>query len=299
MELSKIIYIFAHRVLIATVFFLLLLMVGRVSSSGFNSPPNSKQKPLEDENNELKQGNMEKTKFEEMMDRLPSNVKDSDVLRLESKKILAALLELLLHSEAKNSGIIYVGNGMLRRLSGVGSSNLLSGIQQLEDYELVTRIKGSVRKVQTEKGQASEYRINFKKLKEPIVEKTFDDLFSQFCEEVQSLEKPISTTITTTITTSTTTSNTNTTSTTNSTSIESTNTTSNETTFQEYKDKVEAMIEERCNGGKYEDILREEKTINQTLESWGSSLDTNTLGRLRRFTTFKLGRKKKLAIASM
>ena len=238
---------------------------------------------------------MEKTKFEEMMDRLPSNVKDSDVLRLESKKILAALLELLLHSEAKNSGIIYVGNGMLRRLSGVGSSNLLSGIQQLEDYELVTRVKGSVRKVQTEKGQASEYRINFKKLKEPIVEKTFDDLFSQFCEEAQSLEKPISTTITTTITTSTTTSNTNTT----TTSIESTNTTSDETTFKEYKDKVEAMIEERCNGGKYEDILREEKAINQTLESWGNELDTNALGRLRRFTTFKLDRKKKLAIASM
>ena len=254
---------------------------------------------------------MEKTKFEEMMDRLPSNVKDSDVLRLESKKILAALLELLLHSEAKNSGIIYVGNGMLRRLSGVGSSNLLSGIQQLEDYELVTRVKGSVRKVQTEKGQASEYRINFKKLKEPIVEKTFDDLFSQFCEEAQSLEKPISTTITTTITTSTTTSNTNTTTTsiesttttsntnTTTTSIESTNTTSDETTFKEYKDKVEAMIEERCNGGKYEDILREEKAINQTLESWGNELDTNALGRLRRFTTFKLDRKKKLAIASM
>ena len=170
---------------------------------------------------------MTKTKFEEMFDRLPSNVKDSEVLRIESKKILAALLELLLHSEAKNSGIIYVGNGKLRRLSGVGSGNLLSGIQQLEDYELITRVKGSVRKVQTEKGQASEYRINFKKLKEPIVEKTFDDLFSELLEDEESLEKPISTTITTTITTSTTTSNTtsntNTTATSNSTSTETTN----------------------------------------------------------------------------
>lgn len=143
---------------------------------------------------------MTKTKFEEMFDRLPSNVKDSEVLRIESKKIMAALLELLLHSEAKNSGIIYVGNGKLRRLSGVGSDNLLSGIQQLEDYELITRVKGSVRKVQTEKGQASEYRINFKKLKEPIVEKSFDDLFSEFLEDEESSEKPISTTITTTIT---------------------------------------------------------------------------------------------------
>lgn len=170
---------------------------------------------------------MTKTKFEEMFDRLPSNVKDSEVLRIESKKILAALLELLLHSEAKNSGIIYVGNGKLRRLSGVGSDNLLSGIQQLEDYELITRVKGSVRKVQTEKGQASEYRINFKKLKEPIVEKTFDDLFSEFLQDEESLEKPISTTITTTITTSNTTATSNTIAT--ASSIESTTKTTTST----------------------------------------------------------------------
>lgn len=172
---------------------------------------------------------MAKTKFEEMFDRLPSNVKDSEVLRIESKKILAALLELLLHSEAKNSGIIYVGNGKLRRLSGVGSHNLLSAIQQLEDYELVTRIKGSVRKVQTEKGQASEYRINFKKLKEPIIEKTFDDLFSEFLEDEESSETPISTTITTTITNTTSTTITNTTAntTSNTNSIESTTDSSN------------------------------------------------------------------------
>lgn len=172
---------------------------------------------------------MTKTKFEEMFDRLPSNVKDSEVLRIESKKIMAALLELLLHSEAKNSGIIYVGNGMLRRLSGVGSSNLLSGIQQLEDYELITRVKGSVRKVQTEKGQASEYRINFKKLKEPIVEKSFDDLFSEFLEDEESLEKPISTTITTTITTSNTIATTNTTATAITNAIATANATTIET----------------------------------------------------------------------
>jgi hypothetical protein len=185
---------------------------------------------------------MEKSKFEEMMGRLPSNIKESDVLRLESKKILAALLELQLHSEAKNSGIIYVGNSMLRKLSGVGSSNLLSGIQQLIDYELITRVKGSVRKVQTEKGQASEYRINFKKLKEPIAEKTFDDLFSQFCEESQSLEKPISTTITTTITTSNTTTTSTTTS--NSTSIETSNenTTSNSNYFEEFTEDVNKRL---------------------------------------------------------
>ena len=233
---------------------------------------------------------MEKTKFEEMMDRLPSNVKDSDVLRLESKKILAALLELLLHSEAKNSGIIYVGNGMLRRLSGVGSSNLLSGIQQLEDYELVTRVKGSVRKVQTEKGQASEYRINFKKLKEPIVEKTFDDLFSQFCEEAQSLEKPISTTITTTITTS----NTTTTSTTNSTSIESTNTSSNTTSIEmpttnnnNYFNEFTQIVNRALVGKNEDELIQRKVEISKELESKRMQLGSSMINRCRSYLNRK------------
>ena len=148
---------------------------------------------------------MEKSKFDEMFDRLPVNIKETDVLRLESKKVLAALLELLLHSEARNTGVIYCGNKLLRKLSGVGADNLIPALNQLEDYELITRIKGSVRTNQKEKGQASEYRINFKKMKQPIVEKTFDDLFEQFCEEA---ETPISTTITTSTTTPITTSTT-------------------------------------------------------------------------------------------
>ena len=168
-----------------------------IASSSFS------QKPLEWTNNVLKQTTMEKNKFQEMFDRLPSNIRESDMLRLESKKVLAALLELLLHSEARNTGVIYCGNKLLRKLSGVGSDNFIPALNQLEDYELITRIKGSVRSNQNEKGQASEYIINFKKLKEPIIEKTFDDLFSQFCEEAESSETPISTT--TTITTSTTT----------------------------------------------------------------------------------------------
>lgn len=234
---------------------------------------------------------MEKSKFEEMMGRLPSNIKESDVLRLESKKILAALLELQLHSEAKNSGIIYVGNSMLRKLSGVGSSNLLSGIQQLIDYELITRVKGSVRKVQTEKGQASEYRINFKKLKEPIVEKTFDDLFSQFCEESQSLEKPISTTITTTITTSNTTTTSTTTS--NSTSIETSNenTTSNSNYFEEFTEDVN----KRLVGEDEDELLEKRVELSNNLSrkriEIGSSL-------YQRCTSY-LNRKYEEAVASI
>lgn len=144
---------------------------------------------------------MAKSKFEEMFDRLPSNIKETEVLRLESKKVLAALLELLLHSEARESRIIYAPNSRLRKLSGIDAKKLLPSIEQLLDYNLITRKVGKVRN-KDEKGEASEYTINFMKLKEPLVEKTFDDLFSEFIDEGESLEMPINTTITTSITNS-------------------------------------------------------------------------------------------------
>ena len=145
---------------------------------------------------------MAKTKFEEMFDRLPSNIKETEILRLSTKKVLAALLELLLHSEARESRVIYAPNARLRKLSGISSNDLLSSIEQLIDYDLITRKVGKVRK-EGEEGEASEYTINFKKLKEPLVEKTFDDLFSEFLEDEESLEMPINTAITTSITTTT------------------------------------------------------------------------------------------------
>lgn len=132
---------------------------------------------------------MAKTKFEEMFDRLPSNIKETEILRLPTKKVLAALLELLLHSEARESRVIFAPNPRLRKLSGISSNDLLPSIEQLIDYDLITRKVGTVRK-EGKKSEASQYTINIKKLKEPLVEKTFDDLFSQFCEEPQSLEKP-------------------------------------------------------------------------------------------------------------
>lgn len=145
---------------------------------------------------------MEKTKSEEMFDRLPANIKETEVLRYSTKKVLAALLELLLHSEARESRVIFCQNNRLRKLSGVGSQELLPAIEQLIDYDLISRKVGRVRKEGETKGEASEYIINLKKLKEPIVEKDFDDLFGEFLNEGESLEKPINTTITTSITNS-------------------------------------------------------------------------------------------------
>lgn len=162
---------------------------------------------------------MAKTKIEEMMDRLPSNIKDTDVLREESKKVLAALLELLLHSQAKQTKVIFVNNSMLRRLSGINSNMILPSVNQLIDYDLISRKCGKPRK-EGKKSEASEYTINFNNLTKPLVEKTFDDLFGDFLDNSESLETPINTAITTTITTTTAI----------ATAIASTNTTSNSIT---------------------------------------------------------------------
>jgi len=180
---------------------------------------------------------MAKTKFEEMFDRLPSNIKETEILRLPTKKVLAALLELLLHSEARESRVIYAPNARLRKLSGISSNDLLPSIEQLIDYDLITRKVGKVRK-EGEKGEASEYTINIKKLKEPLVEKTFDDLFSEFLDDEESQEMPINTAITTTtsITTSNSIENTNTTSTANSISS------SNNNFFEEFKADVDKNL---------------------------------------------------------
>lgn len=245
-----------------------------------------------------------KTKFDEMFDRLPSNIKDSDVLRLESKKILAALLELLLHSEARNTGVIYVGNSRLRKISGVGSDLLLGGIQQLEDYELITRVKGSVRKVQTEKGQASEYRINFKKMKEPIIEKTFDDLFNQFLEGTESSETPISTTITTAITTTMSTSNTTPIETTNTTAtttpittpIETTNTTEiTEEDFEVLRNDVIEETHSRTKGLKCYQV----DTVKIELYRWIRQKYSKNAHRLVNIANTELEKIKKELMASM
>lgn len=182
---------------------------------------------------------MAKTKFEEMFDRLPSNIKETDILRLPTKKVLAALLELLLHSDARESRVIYAPNARLRKLSGISSNDLLPSIEQLIDYGLITRKVGTVRK-EGEKSEASEYTINMKKLKEPLVEKTFDDLFSEFLEDEESLEMPINTAITTT--TSITTSTAISTSTSSTTSTSTATSSTDNKYFQEFKDFVDENL---------------------------------------------------------
>ena len=208
---------------------------------------------------------MAKTKFEEMFDRLPSNIKETDILRLPTKKVLAALLELLLHSDARESRVIYASNARLRKLSGISSNDLLPSIEQLIDYDLITRKVGTVRK-EGEKSEASEYTINMKKLKEPLVEKTFDDLFSEFLEEEESLEMPINTAITTTITTSTSTTTSTAITTSSTSSIENTTSTETSTTDNKYFQEFKDFVDENLVGENECELISKRVKISNSLE---------------------------------
>ena len=218
---------------------------------------------------------MAKTKFEEMFDRLPSNIRDTEILRLPTKKVLAALLELLLHSEARESRIIYCQNSRLRKLSGISSNDLLPSIEQLIDYDLITRKVGTVRK-EGEKGEASEYTINMKKLKEPLVEKTFDDLFSDFFEEEESLEMPINTAITISISNSSSMS----TSTENTTPIENTSSTTLQveeqnqveletpSSFSELQKHFIQRMEKECKDKNLDELNEIQESLKDELDSF-------------------------------
>lgn len=168
----------------------------------------------------------EKNAFEEMMDRLPSSIMETEVLRDQSKRVLAALLELYLHSKAKETKLVITDNGMLRQLSGIGTNELLPSIYQLEDYELITRKVGKKRE-KGKKATASEYIIHFKNLIKPLKEKTFDELFADELEDAESSETSMSIATATTIPTTTST----TTSTLTSTSTTATTLTSTKTSM--------------------------------------------------------------------
>lgn len=108
-------------------------------------------------------------------DALPANVKESTVLSEESKKVLAALMNYSVNSEAMDTGIIYIGNERLRKLSGINKNSLLPAILGLVNCNIITREKGKPR-VEGERSIASKYTINHEALEHPIKRLTFEEI---------------------------------------------------------------------------------------------------------------------------
>lgn len=123
---------------------------------------------------------------ERMNEVLPPNILESE-LDFATKKVLAALCDWYLNSQAKESGIVIINNKELAAIACVGGNPLQKALRQLHEYNLVDRIIG------TGLGNASQYRINFKQMMKPLKRKTFAELFNLELEEPESSEKPIST----------------------------------------------------------------------------------------------------------
>lgn len=119
---------------------------------------------------------------------LPQSIKDSE-LNLGTKKVLAALLDWYLNSEARNTGVIAICNKKLCAIAGVSGETLQRAIRDIEEYGL------GVRNVGSGIGNASEYHLDFEALAKPLKRKSFEELFLKKSMPSKSLETPISTTV--------------------------------------------------------------------------------------------------------
>ena len=121
-----------------------------------------------------------------MEELLPSNIKDSE-LSLGTKKVLTALLDWYLTTEARNTGVVIINNSKLCAIAGVSPSTLQEAIRDIQEYGLGRREVG------TGLGNASKYYLDFESFTKPLKRKSFEEIFAKELKDAKSSETPIST----------------------------------------------------------------------------------------------------------
>ena len=113
---------------------------------------------------------------------LPENIKNSDVLTTNDKKVLGAIMNAYATLEiVKNTGYYVCPNEALRNITGIKQNSLIESIQNLIDCKLITREVGE-RYTKGKRPKASIYRVVWENIKKPVVKKTFDELFSTYLD---------------------------------------------------------------------------------------------------------------------
>lgn len=138
---------------------------------------------------------------ERMEQILPSNIKETDVLSDNAKKVLATIINYyLLKEKVKTSKFLAINNEDLRKSANIGKAYLMTAINELTDCNLINRKVGLKWKEGEEK-RASEYRLIVENLKKPIkipsTDKLLESLFETPPEPLSTKDSP---TITNTIT---------------------------------------------------------------------------------------------------
>lgn len=136
---------------------------------------------------------------ERMNEILPQNIKDTDVISANAKKVLAAIMNYFLSlDKVKEQGSVHLSNTLLRQSARIKQNYLLGAIQELKEHDLIKREVGSIWK-EGEQHTASIYYVMWNNLVKPLKKKTFEDLFSQF---LKSSETSMGTTVSDTVTVS-------------------------------------------------------------------------------------------------
>lgn len=126
-----------------------------------------------------KENYIEKMSEKELGMFLPKQMKETDVLSTESKKVLAVLIEgFVVTKKAREKGFLVVGNAKIKARAGISGSGLMKAIRELELYNLIERNQGSRWKKGEEK-KASEYIINWDNIRTELKQKTCEDLIEE------------------------------------------------------------------------------------------------------------------------
>ena len=136
---------------------------------------------------------------ERMQQILPQNIKDTDVISADAKKVLAAIMNYFLTlDKVKEQGSVHLSNTLLRQSAHIKQGYMLTAIQELKEHDLIKREVGKVW-TEGEEKTASIYKVMWHNLVKPLKKLTFDDLFSDYLE---SSETPMGTTVSDTVTVS-------------------------------------------------------------------------------------------------
>ena len=135
---------------------------------------------------------------ERMNTLLPTNIKETDVLSSNAKRVLATILNYYtLNDKVKNSGFLAISNKTLRDSVGIKTESMFEAIIELMDANLIERKAGQSR-VEGRPALATEYKVNWNNLMKPLKKKDcFEDFFGQY---LNTPETPMGTANTNTIT---------------------------------------------------------------------------------------------------
>lgn len=200
----------------------------------------------------VKETYIEKMSEKELGMFLPLQMKETDVLSTEAKKVLAVLIEgFVVTKKAKECGFLVASNARIKTRAGISGSGLMKAIRELELYNLIERHQGSKWK-KGEERKASEYIVNWDNIRKELKEKTCEDLIEEMGLSLLStstIDYPLSTStssssINSLLSTSSltlTSSSTNT----NKNKVEENNPEEKEKTFvEEFEEKEESFIDE-------------------------------------------------------